>query len=152
MKPILKYALIALLSVGIVGFGITSIAYAQGNGPYPPDALLDLLDLTREELHQQIQEGSTLYEIAENAGVDLDTFHQQIQEQQRQTLQERVQLALDNGDITREHANWILEGLEKGFLHGDGSFMGRNSFLGDNMNPEDGFRPLDGRPRRGRQN
>ena len=40
-------------------------------------------------------------------------------EQTRQDdMQTRIEEALANGEITQEHADWLLEGLEKGFLDG----------------------------------
>jgi hypothetical protein len=38
------------------------------------------------------------------------------------TIRERIQQALDDGTITQEHADWLLEGLDKGFLGGEGGF------------------------------
>jgi hypothetical protein len=37
-------------------------------------------------------------------------------------MRERIQQAVDDDTITQEHANWLLEGLEKGFLNGPGGF------------------------------
>jgi hypothetical protein len=37
-------------------------------------------------------------------------------------MRERIQQALDAGTITQEHADWLLEGLEKGFLGGPDGF------------------------------
>jgi|GEM_PF-2068158 len=152
MKKISKFVLIALLAAGSAGILTAGIAYAQGNGPHPPETLLELLGLSREDLQGQIQEGETLAEIAESAGVDLDAFHQQMQESRQETMQARIQDALKNGNITQEHASWLLEGLEKGFLGNAGFFMGRGPAGDGNWIPQNGLHNPEGLPRGGRQN
>ena len=43
--------------------------------------------------------------------------------QTRQTnLETKIEEAFANGEITQDQADWLLEGLEKGFL--DGPFIG----------------------------
>jgi len=150
MKNILKYVLIALVAAGSAGILKTGVAYAQGNGPHPPGPLLELLGLSRADLQEQIQEGKTLAEIADSAGVDLDAFLQQMQETRQETMQARIQEALKNGDITTEHANWLLKGLEKGFLGNAEFFMGRGPVGASNWIPRNGFQNPHGLPRGGR--
>lgn len=152
MKKILKYVLIALLVVGSAGILTAGVAYAQGNGPHPPETLLELLGLSREDLQEQIQDGETLAEIAESAGVDLDAFHQKMQETRQEAMESRIQDALKNGDITKEHATWLLEGLEKGFLGNAGFFMGRGPTGDGNWIPQNGLQNPNGLPHGGRHN
>jgi hypothetical protein len=152
MKRVLKYALIALLAAGSAGILTAGVAYAQGNGPHPPGTLLELLGLSGEDLQEQIQEGKTLAEIAESAGVDLDVFQQEMQEIRQETMQARIQEALKNGELTKEHASWLLEGLKKGFLEKAGFLLGRGSAGDGNWIPRNGFHNPNGLPRGGRQN
>lgn len=152
MKNFLKYVLIALLAAGSAGILTAGVAYAQGNGPHPPETLLELLGLSREDLQDQIQKGETLAEIAESAGVDLDAFHQQMQEVRQETMQTRIQEALENGELTKEHASWLLEGLKKGFLGNAELFLGRGPAGDCNWIPRNGFHNPNGLPRGGRQN
>ncbi len=122
MKPILKYTLIGLLVVVVAGISVAGVAYAQGNDPRGRDSLAELLGLTTEELREQLQDGKNIQELAEEAGVDLGSFKEGMRATNQVDMQTRIEEALANGDITQEHADWLLEGLEKGFL--DGPFVG----------------------------
>jgi hypothetical protein len=74
--------------------------------------------MTTDELINALQSGKTLEELATEAGVDLQDVQDAIQAERVTTMRERIQQALDDGSITQEHADWLLEGLEQGFLGG----------------------------------
>jgi len=116
MKPILKYTLIGLLVFVIAGATVVGVAYAQGDGPDVREGLVELLGLTREELRDQFEDGKTLEELAEAAGVDLETYREEARQTKQVDLETKIEEALANGEITQEHADWLLEGLDKGFL------------------------------------
>ena len=122
MKAILKFTLIGLLAVVVAGITVAGVAYAQGDGPDRREGLAEILGLTREELRDQLQDGKTLEELAEAAGVDLEAYREEIRQTKQVDLKTRIEEALDNGDITQDHADWLLEGLDKGFL--DNPFVG----------------------------
>ena len=122
MKPILKYTLIGLLVVVVAGISVAGVAYAQGDDPRGRDSLAELLGLTTEELREQLQDGKTIQDLAEGAGVDLDTFRDEMRANNQVDMETRIEETLANGDITQEHAVWLLEGFDKGFL--DGPFAG----------------------------
>ncbi len=120
--------------IGVVG---AANAYAQspssgllhGGGPGGRGLGLEglqiaaeALNMTTDELITALRSGQTLEEIATEAGVDLQDVQYAIQEAQATQLRERIQQAVDAGTITQEHADWLLEGLEKGFLGGPGGF------------------------------
>jgi len=143
MKKYLKLSLVGLLVVAIAGITAVGVVYAQGDPPRPHEALAELLGLTEDELRDQIRDGITLEELAEAAGVDLDEFWQTIKESRAKYHQDRIQQALENGDITEDQYNWMLEGFESGFMgggRGPGGFHGRGSF-----GNEDGTRLFGGR-------
>jgi len=137
MKPILKYTLIGLLVV-VAGISVAGVAYAQGDGPGMRDGLAELLGLTREELRGQFQDGKTLEEIAEAAGIDLETFREDMRQTHQEDLNTRIEEALANGDITQEHADWLLDGLDEGFLNGP--FVGFGGCGSDGRPDKDGPR------------
>jgi len=122
MKTILKYTLIGLLVVAVASIPVVSIAYAQGDGPDTQNGLAELLGMTREELRGQLQDGKTLEELADAAGVDLDTYREEMRQTRQSNLETRIEEALANGEISQDQADWLMEGLEKGFL--DGPFIG----------------------------
>lgn len=124
MKPILKTTLISLLVVGLVGITAVGIAYAQGDDPHPREILAELLGLTREEIREELLSGKTLEDLAESAGVDLNELQESLKADREENLRTRIEQALAAGDISREQADWLLEGLEKGYLNGPFGIFG----------------------------
>lgn len=82
----------------------------------------EALDMTTDELIGELRSGKTLEEIAEEAGVDYADVQAAIQEAAQTEFRNRIQQAVDDGTITQEHADWLLEGLEKGFIGGGNGF------------------------------
>ena len=133
MSVLIAGLLVALLAIGVIG---ATNAYAQstsfhGRGPGGGGRGLGLaglqiaaeeLNMTTDELITALRNGQTLEELAEEAGVDLQEIQDAIQASRATQLSERIQQALDDGTITQEHADWLLEGLEQGFFGGPGGF------------------------------
>ncbi|MAT44300.1 MAG: hypothetical protein CL609_18365 [Anaerolineaceae bacterium] len=69
---------------------------------------MDALGMTVQDLRTALQDGKTLDEIAEEAGVDLDVIYQDWITEQMET----VQTALEDGKITKAQADQIMERLE----------------------------------------
>ena len=108
MKPIIKYTLIVLLVVAVAGISAVGIASAEGDDPpRGREALADLLGMTPEELREQIQDGMTIEELADEAGVDLEAFREEMMSARQDNLRSRINDAL--ADIVkrkrRERAN-----------------------------------------------
>ena len=135
MSVLIAGLLIALVVIGVVG---ATNAYAQsssrallhGGGPGGGRGLgleglqiaAEALNMTTDELITALRSGKTLEELAEEAGVELQDVQDAIQAARATDMRERIQQALDDGMITQEHADWLLEGLEKGFIGGQGGF------------------------------
>ena len=126
--------LIALLVVGGVG---TAVAYAQApegaplHGPGPGkhrlseaalEAAAKALNMTTDEVKAALQSGKNLRDLAEDAGVDFEKVHEAIEKVRETEIRERIAQAVKDGKITKENADWLLEGLAKGFLNGPGGF------------------------------
>jgi hypothetical protein len=144
MSILIAGLLIALVVVGVIG---ATNAYAQssareflhGGGPGGGRGLgleglqitAEALNMTTDELINALRSGQTLEQLAEEAGVDLQEVQDAIQAARAESMRERIQQALDDGTITQEHADWLLEGLDKGFLGGpDGFGFGRGHGFG----------------------
>ena len=82
----------------------------------------EALDMTTDELINELRGGKTLEQIAEEAGVDFAEVQAAIQEAAQTEFRDRIQQAVDAGTITQAHADWLLEGLEQGFIGGPGGF------------------------------
>jgi len=129
--------LVALLVVGVIG---ATSAYAQsststlshGRGPGGGRGLglvelqvaAEALDMTTDELITALQSGKTLEELADEAGVELQDVQDAIQAAREVEIRERIEQAVSDGTMTQEKADWLLEGLEKGFLDGPGFGFG----------------------------
>ena len=82
----------------------------------------DALDMTTDELITALQSGKTLEQIAEEAGVDYADVQVAMQAARETEMRDRIQQGVDDGTITQEKADWLLEGLEKGFIGGGDGF------------------------------
>ena len=129
--------LIAVLVVGVLG---ATIAYAQGpstdlsygrgpgggRGPRLGTAELEaaakVLNMTTDEVTAALESGKTLEQVAEDAGVDFAAVQEAIQAARATEMRTRIQQAVDEGTITQENADWLLEGLDKGFVGVPGGF------------------------------
>jgi len=138
MSILIGGLLIALLVVGVIG---ATRAYAQssttsllqGRGPgdgrggrglgqVELEAAAKVLGLTTDELSTALQSGKTLEQVATDQGVDFQKVQDAIQAAHATEIRDRIQQALDDGTITQENADWLLEGLDKGFIGVPGSF------------------------------
>jgi uncharacterized membrane protein len=82
------------------------------------DAVTVTLGLTHEELVAELRAGKSLTEIAEEQGVEMDTVNE--------AVSAAVEQAVEDGTLTREQADWLLERLEQGlgFGWGRGGYSG----------------------------
>lgn len=136
MSVLIGGLLVALLVIGVIG---ATNAYAQspssaplhgrgpggGRGPLGGaglEAAAGVLGMTTDELTTSLRSGKTLEELAEEAGVELQDVRDAIQAAHATQMRERIQQAVDDGTITQENADWLLEGLDKGFIGGPGGF------------------------------
>lgn len=79
------------------------------------DTIADALGLTPTELFESLHDGGTIEELAEEAGIDLEALQDTLAELQRERMRERIEAAVENGDLSQDHADWMLEGFEEGY-------------------------------------
>lgn len=132
MSRILKIGVVGLLVVGVLAALMAGSALAQGPTPPDPsgrwfggwgrggfghfggdrwamfDATAQALGLTPEELFAELHAGKTLVEVAEAQGVDM----QALQEAWQAARVEAIQQALEDGTLTQEQADRLLDRLE----------------------------------------
>ena len=88
------------------------------------DAAAEALGLTPNELFAELHdEGKTLAEIAEEKGVDMAAVQDALNASRAEAQRQAIQQAVEAGNLSQEQADWLLEGLEKGF-HPGGRGMG----------------------------
>jgi hypothetical protein len=85
-------------------------------------AAAEALNMTTDEVTAALQSGKTLQDLAEEAGVDIEDVRAAIQAVRDTEMREHIAQAVEDGTITQDHADWLLEGLEKGYLNGPGGF------------------------------
>jgi hypothetical protein len=137
MSILIGGLLVALLVVGVIGArnayaqnSSSTLLHGRGPGGERGLGLVELqvaakaLDMTTDELIAALQSGKTLEEIATGAGVDLQDVQDAIQAAHKDELRTRIEQAVSDGTMTQEKADWLLEGLEKGFLDGPGFGFG----------------------------
>ena len=133
---IIGVLVITLLAVGVFG---TTAAFADDGNPPPPgkhdgqrgldgaglEAIADVLNMSTDEVTAALKEGKTLPELAEEAGVDMQEIKDTLNALREEAMREHIAQALEDGEMSQDKADWLLEGLDKGFLDGPGFRFGR---------------------------
>lgn len=134
-----------LLALAVLVYGAASVksAYAQADTTNPVAAALDhgrggghggerglgtpeleaaaeVLGMTADELSAALSEGKTLEDLATEANVDIQDVQDAISAVHADEIRARIEAAVADGTMTQEKADWLLEGLDKGFLDGPG--------------------------------
>ena len=149
MLIVIAGLLVALLVVGVVG-ATNSLAQGsydlmqhgrgpgggRGLGQVELEAAAKVLGMTVDELTTALQSGKTLQTLADEAGVDIADVQAAIQAAHVTELRARIAQAVTDGTITQENADWLIEGLDKGFIGVHGAFG-----FGGPHGPKDGLRP-----------
>ena len=138
MSIVIAGLLAALLVVGVIG---ATGAFAQGSattllhgrgpggggrgfglGQVELEAAAKVLGMTADELSTALQSGKTLEQVATDKGVDIQKVKDAIQAAHATEVRDRIQQALKDGTITQANADWLLEGLDKGYIGVPGAF------------------------------
>jgi hypothetical protein len=101
---------------GIWGRGRSLFGFGRGGRWTMFDTAAEALDLTPEEFFSELHDGKSLEEIAEDKGVDLEAIQEALNAARDEAMQEAIEQAVEDGDLSEEEADWLLEGLEKGFM------------------------------------
>lgn len=101
------------------GFGL------RGGDMASFDAMAAALNLTPTQLFEQLHSGKTLSEIATAQGKTLSDVQAALNANRVQAMKDKIAQAVEDGTITQEQADWLLQGLDKGyFLGGKGLSFG----------------------------
>jgi hypothetical protein len=141
MNILIAGLLAALLVVGIVG---TTRSLAQSSTPTQQNgfgagprgghgfglgqeelaAAAKVLGMTTDELSTELRNGNTLQELATQKGVDIQKVNDAITAAHREEMRTQIKQAVTDGTMTQAKADWLLEGLDKGYLDGPGFGFG----------------------------
>ncbi len=142
MSRLTKYVGLAVLVGAIAALTISSAVFAQT--PTPPasttrpafgggfgrglcgqaglDAAASALKMTSAELSAQLWGGNTLSALAAKAGIDIQTVQSAVQAACTQSIKNAIQQAVTSGRMTQAQADWLNEGLDKGYWGPQGGF------------------------------
>ncbi len=100
------------------GFG-----FGRGiSGQAELEAAAKALGMTAEELSTQLWGGRTLADLADKAGVELQAVRDAVEAARTQALKDAIAQAVKDGNLTQQQANWLLQGMELGFMPGRWGF------------------------------
>jgi len=106
------------------------------------EAAAEALGMTTDEVSTQLRAGESLADLAEEAGVDTQTVLDAVDAACQAAQREAIEQAVTDGTLTRDKADWLLEGLDKGYWGGShGSGFGPHGF-GGGFNRPPGNKPV----------
>ena len=94
----------------------------RGLGQAELEAAAKALGMTTDELSTALKSGQTLEQIAAAQGVDFADVQAAIQAAHKEEMRTQIQQAVADGTMTQDKADWLLEGLDKGYLDGGPGF------------------------------
>jgi hypothetical protein len=125
MKKTLLIVALIVLALSVLGVGV---AFAQGGQPpvgqggygwmhdYVEQALAAKLDLTEQQVEEQLAAGKPMYQIALDNGIkqeDLANFMNEVHK-------DAFTKAVKDGVVTQEQADWMLQRMQYMFQNGYG--------------------------------
>ncbi len=87
------------------------------------EASAAVLGMTSDELKTQLQAGAILADLADEAGVDLQTLRDAVEAARLEELKANIAQAVTDGEMTQAEADWRLKGLEAGYTKGLGKSL-----------------------------
>ncbi len=97
------------------------------------DAAAKALKMTTQELTAQLWGGQTLSGLADKAGVDIATVQSAVQAACQQAQIDAINQAVKDGKITQANADWLIEGIQKGYIGGGKGGFGMGFGFGMEM-------------------
>jgi hypothetical protein len=79
------------------------------------EAAANLLGMTSDELTTQLRAGETLADLADKAGLDLQTLRDAVEAAQLEDVKAQIQQSVTDGNLTQAAADWMLQGIQKGY-------------------------------------
>lgn len=154
MRKYLKVMIVVGL-VALMALAGTSVAFAQGPkmggegrglgrthlSSAAMEAVAKELSMTADELTTQLQGGAILADLADKAGVDLQKVRDAATAAETQAATEAIEQRVTDGQLTREQADWLLQGIEQGYSRRGGFGKGMG-MMGNNTELEEAAKVL----------
>jgi len=103
------------------GFG-GLFSFGRGNNWQDFDLVAKTLGMTPTELFDQLHNGKTIAQIAADKKIDLATVQSALNASRSDQMKAAIEAAVTSGKMSRDQADWLLQGIDKGYLPG-GRFM-----------------------------
>jgi hypothetical protein len=104
------------------GFGLFGKGQGTAGGIAMFDEVAKALNMTPTQLFEQLHSGKSLEEIATAQGVDLTAVQEALKASRLESMKKAIADAVTNGQMTQEQADWLLQGIEKGYMPGGRGF------------------------------
>lgn len=102
-----------------------------GLRPAELEAAAKALGMTTDDVSAALKDGKTLEDLATAKGVDIQVVQDAIKEAHKTQMLADINQAVTDGKMTQDKADWLIVGLEKGYLDGPGfGFGGHMGFGG----------------------
>ncbi len=105
------------------------------------EAAAKALGMTTDELTTALKSGKTLEQLATDKGVDYQKVKDAVSAAHAAEMRKQIEQAVTDGNMTRAKADWLLEGLDKGYLDGPGVGFGFGGPRGHGYGGEPGQVP-----------
>jgi hypothetical protein len=102
----------------------------RGLGPAELEAAANALGMSTDELSAALQGGKTLEDQAIAQGVDIQVVQDAIKSAHKARMLEDITQAVADGKMTQDKADWLILGLENGYLDGPGFGFGHGMGFG----------------------
>lgn len=79
------------------------------------EAVAEALGMTSDELATEMEAGKSLADLAEEHDVDLQALYDAATQARETAWTDAIEQAVTDGDMTREKADWLIEGQEQGY-------------------------------------
>jgi hypothetical protein len=80
------------------------------------DTAAEALGLTPDELFGELHGGKSLDEVAEARGVEMETLQEALSAAREAAMRDAIAQAVEDGNMSQEQADWLIEGLDNGFM------------------------------------
>jgi hypothetical protein len=100
----------------IWGWGRGLFGFGRGGEWTMFDTVAEAVGLTPEKLFSELHGGKSLEEIAEDQGVEMEAIQEALNAARDEAMRDAIAQAVEDGKMSQEQADWLLEGLEKGYM------------------------------------
>ncbi len=88
------------------------------------NAAATALGISSTQLSTDFKNGQSLWDVAQQQKVSIQAVFTAIQDARTADFRNQIKQAVANGKMTQDKANWLLEGLDKGYIGGPGGLGG----------------------------